>query len=513
MQHQVAHEVLGETPRVTLPQRLHRRRLHRTAQRVGQVLHELRHPLVLAHRRARRPRLGVQLRPELRVFLEHRPELLTQRLQDRQAPAPLLADPQLPGRLVRRDLVLARRAHRHARETQQLRRHVPAHRRPLLVQLPRVILSPHRRELVRQKRRVPADPPLTRVPRHRPPEKLVRVQDLPGTITRPGQFRPRPTDVQQPVIVAPARPALDPRLGPHRLQAVLGRKTGRVLGRQPVQVPHDRVRHLGRVRAVHALERLEQQHRALDVPPPQPAVLDVQRVRHRVRHPALTQPRRERVHVIAKPLPRQLFVQLGRQPPDQHVQHAPVLREPDRHLLAHDESLEPTLRQRLSPADRVVIGDRHEVHAPRHRLVVHRLRLRVALRAVDQPQRRHRRAVGRARMAVRIDPGPHDLVRLRRQTRPRRDVARHPVPPACPHAHGDAPLAPAKHSGRGGAPVDSILTTRPRPRGDDGPRGRRRGPGTAAPTARATSQNAYHSPARRTGHEVPRPDVPGPGRA
>ena len=117
----------------------------------------------------------------------------------------------------------------------------------------------------------------------------------------------------------------------------------------------------------------------------------------------LAQPGRELVHVAAKAQRFNLLVFERAEPPDEHVQHAPVLGESRRDLFADDESLEPALVQLERAVDCVVVGDRDQVHAAVPRLLVGELGLGVALGRVDEPRRRDDRLVRRAR----VDVGVH----------------------------------------------------------------------------------------------------------
>ena len=104
----------------------------------------------------------------------------------------------------------------------------------------------------------------------------------------------------------------------------------------------------------------------------------------------------------AVPAMAELLVLGGAQPPHQAVDRSPVLGEADRDFLPDDHALEAALDELERAGDHVVVGDGHEIHAARSRLLVDFLGGRAALGAIDEAQCGDRRAVARPRVRVHV---------------------------------------------------------------------------------------------------------------
>jgi hypothetical protein len=116
---------------------------------------------------------------------------------------------------------------------------------------------------------------------------------------------------------------------------------------------------LGRARAVARLPDGEELREAAAVAGQQRRLDGVERVRQRTRDLALVEVLRARVDVAAVALEPLVVVSVDA--PAEDVNRLPLAREPRGQLLRHEEIGQRGQLER--PADRVVIGDRDEVHA------------------------------------------------------------------------------------------------------------------------------------------------------
>ena len=206
-------------------------------------------------------------------------------------------------------------------------------------------------------------------------------------------------DVQQAVVVAAGGARLVPRLGPARPQIVNGREALDFPRRQPIEHRLERLAVVLHVRAVQALEALEKQQQPLKVPPLELVVLAVDRVGDAVGDPPRLDVGGNVVDVARERL--QLGVLLAVDAVDEQVELAVVLGEPAGEFFA-DEHVRP-IGDRQHALDRVVIGDRDEVHAAQARLLGDVLGPGIALRTADRVERLFGRLRAREAVAVQVD--------------------------------------------------------------------------------------------------------------
>jgi hypothetical protein len=172
-------------------------------------------------------------------------------------------------------------------------------------------------------------------------------------------LRPRRCDIERAVVVGASGEG--DSAGVHRFEAVPLRQ---LLEIRTLDRSRETARELVRLLrpgAVAAFPDPEQQHHPLDVRSRQRCSHPVERMRERVREPALAQERDQLVHGRAVRL--QVAVVLLPKVPDEHVQRHGVLGELRRHL---DGEKRPGLvRYPQRALDRVVVADRGEGHAAR----------------------------------------------------------------------------------------------------------------------------------------------------
>ena len=269
LQQQVARDVVAQARTVLLLERLDRARAQHAAHRGGEFVDKLGHLVVARHRRAVAHRVGPQTVADLWVLLQRRTDARAQCIQQWARAAALAEETFLSD--VRREAGLARFGQGDAREADELAPDLLRQRRAPAAQAVGVIVRADRRELVRQQRRVPPHAAsAAALTLHHKAEELGRARRARFGALQAGEC---PADVHQTVVVRPGGDALLPDPRPQRLELVLVDQPVDAGGRERVQEPLDAGLVLDGVGAVERFEALEQQRRALDVPPSQAAVL------------------------------------------------------------------------------------------------------------------------------------------------------------------------------------------------------------------------------------------------
>ena len=221
-----------------------------------------------------------------------------------------------------------------------------------------------------------------------------RVEERGGRVAR--RRRPGVGDVDRAVVVGAAGERDRP--GVHRLEVVPTGQLREVPVRRRSRDPAgDEVRVL-RPGAVPPLPDREEEHHPLDVPRRERRPHPVQRVRERVHEAALAEEGDELVDRAAVGL--KVGVVLLGQVPHEDVQRRRVLGEAGRDLDREEGVLEVRDPQRA--LDRVVVGDRDEVHPPSPRHAVDALRLGERLPEPRAPQRKVPAIRRKARMNVQV---------------------------------------------------------------------------------------------------------------
>jgi hypothetical protein len=221
------------------------------------------------------------------------------------------------------------------------------------------------------------------------------------------ELGPRPADVEQAVVVGAPDAGLHPRLRPERFEIVTLRQLLDFRLRQPVEHGLEGLAVQGAVGAVVALETLEQQQQPLKVPALQLLVLAVDRVGDGVGDLFARDIGGDVVDVFRQRLQR--LVVGAADAVDEDVHLALVLGEPARELFA-DEHAGLPVDDPQHALDRVVVGDRDEVHAAALRLRVNLGGGAVALGAVDRVERGLGGLVAGVAVAVQVGTRPAENV-------------------------------------------------------------------------------------------------------
>jgi hypothetical protein len=179
-------------------------------------------------------------------------------------------------------------------------------------------------------------------------------------------------------------------LGPRRADPSQGVRIASCHGRQlrrgsparghPLDQPvvlgqHRAVAHLqGRHRLEQPEVHVERRRRAIEM----------EQMIEREKDPRFAQPRRHVEHVPPEPL--HIGVQPLGHPVDPQVHFEVAVRQPARHLLADDDvrGVRSPIEQFERAVDRVMVGDRDQIHSTRFRQPIHRLRPRVTVAGAEK---------------------------------------------------------------------------------------------------------------------------------
>ena len=132
-------------------------------------------------------------------------------------------------------------------------------------------------------------------------------------------------------------------------------------------------------RPIDSLEVTKQQHQFLDVRNREPVLIAMQRMRNRVCQIALHEESAQLVKMLL-PLQKLPVVRL-REPPHQHMDASPILRELRGDFRAEENTR--TIRNRQTAIERIAVREREAAHPTSPRLFIKVERFRIAVR---QPQ-------------------------------------------------------------------------------------------------------------------------------
>ena len=200
------------------------------------------------------------------------------------------------------------------------------------------------------------------------------------------------------MIVRAAHENLLPRLVVGRVEPGPRHKSLNARGSQRFQGIPRCIAQPGMVPPVDAFEVPEDQSKLLEVQRSQLLVGTVQRMRHGVRQRLFGQIALQIEDIVSTRL--DLPVLGFREAPDQDVHFAFVVGKVRRHLLAKNHSGQ--VRNLQTSGDRVVIGDRHELHADFTKTLVKLQRIRIARRKFQTTKHPVRSASAVAGMNMKV---------------------------------------------------------------------------------------------------------------
>ena len=175
---------------------------------------------------------------------------------------------------------------------------------------------------------------------------------------------------------------------------------------QPVEQRLERLAVQRAVRAVETFKPLKKQQQSFQVPAFELVILPVDRMGHRVRDLVLLDVLGHIVNVPGAGLKR--FVDRRVDPVDQHVKLAMILGKPAAQLFADNDV--GSIGDLKRPLDRVVIGERDEIHLPLLCLPVDFDRAAVTFGTVDGVEDRFAGLVAGIAVAMQVNalgPGVH----------------------------------------------------------------------------------------------------------